>query len=136
MARPEVRLAAVCDHAVMGQDGKATLVGVFRTISVTSLPAEHPRLYLVVIFGLDAGTHRVVVRLRLPDGSQGIENAPELTVQGAADADSNVIVEFNKLVLNATGLHHFDIEVDGGPAASVEFAVSQLVTAPGGSRPN
>ena len=64
---PEIRLAALCDHALVGQDGKVSILGVFRNISVTGLPAQHPRMFLVAILGLDAGTHAVVVRLRKPD---------------------------------------------------------------------
>jgi hypothetical protein len=68
LTAPEIRLAALCDHALVGQDGKVSILGVFRNISVTGLPAQHPRMFLVAILGLDAGTHAVVVRLRKPDG--------------------------------------------------------------------
>ena len=35
MTQPEIRLAALCDHALVGQDGKVSILGVFRNISVT-----------------------------------------------------------------------------------------------------
>ena len=34
----EIRLAALCDHALVGQDGKVSLMGIFRNISVSGLP--------------------------------------------------------------------------------------------------
>ena len=97
MTPPEIRLAALCDHAVVGQDGKVSILGVFRNISVTGLPAQHPRMFLVAILGHDAGTHQVVVRLRKPDGGQSMPNAPELSVNAIAGQDVNVIVELNNL---------------------------------------
>ncbi len=66
----EIRLGALCDHALVGQDGKVSLLGIFRNISVSGLPAQHPRMFLVAILGLDVGAHNVVVRLLRPDGQQ------------------------------------------------------------------
>jgi len=68
----EIRLAALCDHALVGQDGKVSLLGIFRNISVSGLPAQHPRMFLVAILGLDVGAHTVVVRLLRPDGQQAM----------------------------------------------------------------
>jgi hypothetical protein len=42
----EIRLGALCDHALVGQDGKVSLLGIFRNISVSGLPAQHPRMSL------------------------------------------------------------------------------------------
>ena len=64
----EIRLAALCDHALVGQDGKVSLMGIFRNISVSGLPAQHPRMFVVAILGLDVGAHTVRVRLLRPDG--------------------------------------------------------------------
>ena len=34
MSGGEIRLGALCDHALVGQDGKVSLMGIFRNISV------------------------------------------------------------------------------------------------------
>ena len=132
----EVRLAAVCDHALVAQDGKVTLVGIFRNISVSTLPAEHSRMYLVAILALETGPHNVVVRLRLPEGAPAMPNAPELSVQGVAGQDVNVIVELNKLVFGAYGVHRFDIEVDGETVQTIPVAIQQMQQPTGTRRTN
>jgi hypothetical protein len=38
---PEIRLAALCDYALVSQDGKVSLLGIFRNISVSTLPAPY-----------------------------------------------------------------------------------------------
>jgi hypothetical protein len=91
----EIRLAALCDHALVGQDGKVTLIGIFRNISVSGLPAQHPRMFLVAILGLDIGAHTVIVRLLKPDGQQAMPNPPEISVHAVAGQDVNVIVQLN-----------------------------------------
>ena len=124
---------ALCDHAIVGQDGKVSLIGIFRTINVSGLPAEHPRMYLVAILALEGGAHSVVVQLHRPDGSPAMPNPPEMSVQGAAGQDVNVIVELNKINFNNYGVHHFSIEVDGGQVGTVSMSIDRM-NPPGQSR--
>lgn len=136
MSAAEVRLAALCDHALVAQDGKVTLVGIFRNIGVSALPAEHPRMFLVAILTLAAGAHRVVVQLRLPDGAASMPNPPELSVQGVAGQDVNVIIELNKITFTVHGEHHFEISVDGDLAGSVPVTIGQIQQPQPGRRSN
>jgi hypothetical protein len=121
-----VRLAVLCDHALVGQDGKVSLLGVFRNISVSGLPAQHPRMYLVAILALDPGQHVVTVQLRRPDGSPAMPNPPTISVTAAPDQDVNVIVELNNLNLATYGEHTFVVEADGATITSLPLAVSEI----------
>ncbi|HUQ17180.1 MAG TPA: hypothetical protein VM070_05285 [Candidatus Saccharimonadales bacterium] len=136
MSGAEVRLAALCDHALVGQDGKVSLLGIFRNISVTGLPAQHPRMFLVAILGLEAGTHSVVVRLRKPDGGQAGTNPPEIAVQAVAGQDVNVIVELNNMSFTSYGTHKFDLEVDGTSIGGLPVAIVQMQQQQQGRRTN
>ncbi len=122
----EVRLAGLCDHALVGQDGKVSLVGIFRNISVSGLPAQHPRMYLVCILALQPGQHLVTVQLRRPDGAPVMPNPPQISVQASPDQDVNVIVELNNLNLAAFGEHTFVVEADGELLTTLPLTVSQL----------
>ncbi len=122
----EVRLAGLCDHALVGQDGKVSLIGIFRNISVSGLPAQHPRMYLVCVLALEAGQHLVTVQLRRPDGAPVMPNPPQISVQASPDQDVNVIVELNNLNLAAFGDHTFVVEADGALVTTLPLTVSQL----------
>ena len=122
----EIRLAALCDHALVGQDGKVSLLGIFRNISVSGLPAQHPRMFLVAILGLDMGPHSVVVRLIRPDGQQGMPNPPEISVQAVAGQDVNVIVELNNVSFTTFGQHRFQLSVDGGSVGELPVSIMQM----------
>lgn len=122
----EIRLAALCDHALVGQDGKVSLVGIFRNISVSGLPAQHPRMFLVAILGLEAGPHSVVVRLMRPDGQQAMPNPPEISVHAGAGQDVNVIVELNNISFTTYGAHRFEISVDGDAIGSLPVSILQM----------
>ena len=122
----EIRLAALCDHALVGQDGKVSLLGIFRNISVSGLPAQHPRMFLVAILGLDVGAHSVVVRLLKPDGQQAMPNPPEISVHAAAGQDVNVIVELNNMSFTTYGLHKFQLSIDGDAIGDLPVAIVQM----------
>ena len=132
----EIRLGALCDHALVGQDGKVSLLGIFRNISVSGLPAQHPRMFLVAILGLDVGAHNVIVRLLRPDGQQSMPNPPEISVHAVAGQDVNVIVELNKLTFGAYGTHYFTIEVDGAAAGTAAVSIEQMAASAPGRRAN
>ncbi|HET7700750.1 MAG TPA: hypothetical protein VFM06_07795 [Candidatus Limnocylindria bacterium] len=122
----EIRLAALCDHAIVGQDGKVSLMGIFRNISVSGLPAQHPRMFLVAILTLEVGPHSVVVRLLRPDGEQALPNPPEISVHAAAGQDVNVIVELNNMSFTTQGTHRFQLSVDGEPLGDLPVAIVQM----------
>lgn len=123
---PEIRIAVLCDHALVAQDGKVSLIGIFRNISVSTLPAQHPRMYLVAVLGLDAGAHDVVVRLVRPDGAPAMPEPPRIQVHAVPGQDVNVIVELNNLSFGTYGTHRFDLEIDGSMIGSLPVAISQI----------
>jgi len=134
---PEIRLAVLCDHALVGQDGKVSVLGIFRNISVSDLPAQHPRMFVVAVLGLDAGPHAVVVQLRGPDGRPAMQHAPEMTVHSSGDSqDVNVIVELNNLSFASYGEYRFDLDVDGHTTESLAVSIVQMGATPGGRRAN
>lgn len=132
-----MRLAVLCDHALVGQDGKVSVLGIFRNISVSDLPAQHPRMFVVAVLGLDAGPHAVVVQLRGPDGRPAMQHAPEMTVHSSGDSqDVNVIVELNNLNFASYGEYRFDLDVDGHTTESLAVSIVQMGATPGGRRAN
>lgn len=125
---PEIKIAALCDHAIVGQDGKLSMLGIFRNISVSQLPAQHPRMFLVAVLALDPGPHEVVVRLVKPDGGGAMAEDPRIQVHSVPGQDVNVIVELNNLGFTSYGTHHFDLDIDGATVGSLPVAVSSITS--------
>ena len=137
MSAPELRLAVLCDHALVGQDGKLSVVGIFRNISVTSLPAQHPRMFVVAVLGLDMGAHSVVVRLHDHEGRSAMPEPPQIDVHSVGSAqDVNVIVELNNLSFNSYGEHRFDLDVDGVRVGTLPVSLVQMQSPTQGRRTN
>src|SRR2546430_7688591 len=102
-------------------------MGIFRNISVSGLPAQHPRMFVVAILGLEVGAHTVKVRLLRPDGQQAMPNPPEISVHAVAGQDVNVIVELNNMSFTSYGTHKFDLEVRSEEHTSELQSQSNLV---------
>src|SRR3989442_215714 len=132
----EIGLAVLCDHRLVGQDGKASVLGLFRTISVTGLPAQHPRMFVVAILGLEVGAHTVRVRLLRPDGAQAMPNPPEISVHAVAGQDVNVIVELNNMSFTSYGVHRFELDVDGSAGGGLPVVIGPMQQPPQGRRTN
>jgi hypothetical protein len=121
-----VRFATLCDHALVAQDGKVSVLGIFRNISVSNLPAQHPRMYLVAVLDLEMGAHSVVVRLRDPKGAPALAEPPQITVHATPGQDVNVIVELNNVAFSTFGVHRFELDVDGQTLESLPLSISQM----------
>jgi hypothetical protein len=93
---------------------------------VSGLPAQHPRMFLVAILGLEVGPHSVIVRLLRPDGQQAMPNPPEISVHAASGQDVNVIVELNNMSFTTYGMHRFQLTVDGEAIGDLPVSIVQM----------
>lgn len=127
-----VALAVACDHALIDQSGKLSVIGIFERIWVERFPAVHPRLHLVLRLKgrrTEIGEHPVQIVLHGPDGIEVLRG--DGTVQigeppaGVTEVEAGAVLAFD-VPLERAGTYTFDILVDGDSAASVPVTVSQM----------
>lgn len=135
-------LALVCDHALIDQAGKLSVLGIFERIWVERFPAVHPRLHLVLRLKgrrTEIGEHAVTIVLHDPsareilrgDGMVQIGEPPA----GVTEVEAAAILVFD-VPLETAGAYHFNITVDRELMASLPITVSQMPapqTTPGGN---
>lgn len=125
-------LALVCDHALIDQAGKLSVLGIFERIWVERFPAVHPRLHLVIRLKgrrTEIGEHPVTIVLHDPnqreilrgDGTVQIGEPPA----GVTEVEAAAILVFD-VPLETAGAYHFNITVDNELLASVPVTVSQM----------
>lgn len=128
----QVKLAVVADHANVSSEGKLNILGIFDRIAVTSVPAVHPQMHLVVRLEAHPAerdrAHAVEVRLHDPDGQTVFELKGEVVPQGHAGETitANQIIGINNLVLGKTGEYTFVIFVDHDLKAEAPLVVDFL----------
>jgi hypothetical protein len=125
-------LALVCDHALVDQGGKLSVIGIFERIWVQRFPAVHPRLHLVLRLKgrrTEIGEHPVAIVLSDPEGREVLRG--DGTVQfgeppaGVTEVDANAVLAFD-VPLERPGVYHFEISVDGAQQAALPITVTQM----------
>lgn|SRR5512146_2379585 len=128
----QVKLAVVADHANVSAEGKLNILGIFDRIVVSSLPAVHPQMHLVVRLEAHSAerdrAHSVEVRLHDPDGQAVFELKGEVVPQGlpGEPITANQIIGINNLVLGRTGEYTFVVFVDHDLKAETPLIVDFL----------
>ena len=133
-----VQYVAVCDHVLVGADGKPSLIGVFSDIHAPSVPVTLPRLAFVarILFtNEEAGkTYRIEVVITDPKGTELARPGGEITVPPAPPGVDSLAADlpmlFDMFGLPDFGRYTFMLLVDGKPTAGVQMAVRQASNLP------
>ena len=128
----KVHLALACDHALIDQAGKLSVLGIFERIWVERFPAVHPRLHLVLRLKgrrTEIGDHAIVITLNDGDGCEVLRGDGQVQFgeppAGITEVEAGAVLAFD-VPLEKPGVYTFDIDVDGQLAAQVPITVSQM----------
>lgn len=129
-----VHLALVCDHAIIDQHGKLSVLGIFDRIWVERFPAIHPRLHLVLRLKgrrTEIGDHTVLIQLVDAGGQEVLRGEGNVAIgeppAGVVDIEAAAVLAFD-VPLEKPGVYTFEIAVDGAQSASVPISVTQMPT--------
>lgn len=127
-----VQLALVCDHAIIDQHGKLSVLGIFDRIWVERFPAIHPRLHLVLRLKgrrTEVGDHTVLIQLVDEVGREILRGEGNVQIgeppAGILDIEAAAVLAFD-VPLEKAGIYTFEIAVDGAHVASVPITVAQM----------
>ena len=125
-------LAVVCDYALIDQNGKLSVIGIFERIWVDRFPAVHPRLHLVLRLKgkrTEIGDHPVRIVLYDPEGREVLHSDGMVQIgeppAGVTEVEAGAVLAFD-VPLERPGTYSFDIMIDGNHLSSVPVAVSQM----------
>lgn len=122
---PRMRMGVLCDHALISQDGKLSLIGIFDRIMVPGLPIQHPRFFVVAVFDMAPGNYTVRVELLDPTGHNVLrEQDVEIPVSVAGLGESgNLLAELNMLPLDFAGRYDFNLYVGENRAGTISLTI-------------
>ncbi|HOX06928.1 MAG TPA: hypothetical protein PK280_11040 [Planctomycetota bacterium] len=124
--------ALLCDAAT-DQGGKLNVLGAFDTIHTRGFPTTHPQcaiVYRIRFSRLEAGKHRVKVRLVTEDGEPVIPPLEaELNISlgpGGDSAVSNLVLNLQQLTIAKPGRYSVDLSIDGRQEKSIPLTVVKM----------
>lgn len=135
----DLDFAVLADHALIDQQGKLSIIGIFQHVWVATFPAVHGRTHLVLrVRGrrTEIGSHSIRIRF-LDDAGQELLGG-EGTVQfgepvaGVTELEAGAVLVFD-VPLPRPGRYQFEILMDGASAARVPLTAAQVQRASGPS---
>ena len=128
-----VSLALLADYANVSQEGKLNVLGIFDSLSATSLPTALPQCYLVLRLVAEpeekGSEHQVQFRLSDPDGRVLLEVVTQLLVPEGdlpGTVTTQLISGFANLRFESYGPHEFQVLLDGAETHSLRLDVRRL----------
>ena len=123
-----MRLGVLCDHALIGQDGKLSLIGIFDHIGVVQLPAQHPRFFVVAVLQGEAHGRFVEMELAAPSGQTLMREQIGIDPAAISEGSGNLIAEVTMLPLEMTGRYEFRLHADGQVLGVIPLTVDAVDT--------
>jgi Family of unknown function (DUF6941) len=126
-----VDFAVLADYALIDQQGKLSVLGIFQHVWVAQFPAVHPRTHLVLrVRGrrTEIGEHRIRIRFVDAEGKELIGG--EGTVQfgeppaGVTEVEAGAVLVFD-VPLATAGTYAFEITL-GDSVLTVPLSASLL----------
>lgn len=122
--RPRCIAVLICNEVIEDVRTRSkTLVGLFDTIHAHSLPAVHPRMFIMAQFTDGVGEWPVSFRI------SGPENDEIALLDGTAKITDplsvlDIVFDLHGLPLRTEGVHFVDVHIAGEHAAGRRFNVT------------
>lgn len=122
----------LADYALIDQQGKLSVLGIFQHVWVPEFPAVHARTHLVLLLRgrrTEIGLHRL--RIRFVDGAGHELAGGEGTVHfgeppaGVQDVEAGAVLVFD-IPLPAPGPYAFELAIDGVDAHRIPLLAHRV----------
>lgn len=122
----------LADYALIDQQGKLSVLGLFQHVYVQAFPAVHPRAHLVLrVRGrrTEIGAHSMRIRFVDDRGATLVEGEGAVHFgepgAGVTDVEAGAVLVFD-LPLPQPGQYAFEISLDGGEEYRVPLTAAQM----------
>ena len=123
---PSIQYAHICEYARADQTGTVSIIGIFDTIHVKSVPANFPFIHVITSLSGQMGEQfQFQTRIAAPDGSL-LQSAPlaSITVH-QDDARVNQINGYIGLVFPMLGVYSVELVINEMVVHTIPFRVAQ-----------
>jgi hypothetical protein len=123
--------AVLADYALIDQQGKLSVMGIFQHVWVGNFPAVHPRTHLVIrVRGrrTEIGSHAIRIRFVDADNTEllGGEGSVQFSepAAGVTEVEAGAVLVFD-VPLPQPGSYAFEITLDGGGVTRVPLTAAR-----------
>ncbi len=126
MAKLTTDIFVLCDQAVVSQEQKLSIIGIFDQFFVTDLPSSWPRMFLVAVVRGEAGQeYQLTLKLTPPEKTENQFPDKDFTIKLGPNGKANVMTELVNFPLQLAGIHKIQILVEKEVIAQLEYRVNK-----------
>ena len=126
MAKLSTDIFVLCDQAIVSQEQKLSIIGIFDQFFVTDLPSSWPRMFLVAVARGEAGQeYQLTLKLTPPEKTDNQFPDKDFTIKLGPNGKANVMTELVNFPLQVVGVHKIQLLVEKDVIAQLEYRVNK-----------
>ena len=126
MANLTTDIFVLCDQALVSQDQKLSIIGIFDQFFVANLPTSWPKMYLVaVVRGEPSKEYKLILKLVPPAKIETKFPDKEFNITLGQNGKANVMTELVNFPLTIAGTHKIQLTIDKQLIGEIEFKVNK-----------
>ncbi len=126
MAKLTTDIFVLCDQAIVSQEQKLSIIGIFDQFFMANLPTSWPKMYLVAVVHGDAGSeYPLILKLVPPQKTESKFPDKEFKITLGQNGKANVMTELVNFPLTMTGVHKMQILNEKDLVGELEFRVNK-----------
>jgi hypothetical protein len=126
MAKLTTDIFVLCDQALVSQEQKLSIIGIFDQFFVTNLPTAWPKMYLVAVVRGTAG-EEYSLTLKLTPPQKGENDFPDkdFNIKLGQNGKANVMTELVNFPLSIAGIHKVQLFHEKDLVGELEYRVNK-----------
>ena len=133
MTKLQTEIFVLCDHAIVSQDQKLSIIGIFDQFFVANLPINWPKMYLVAVLkGEPTQEYPLTLKLTPPGPTDQKFPDREIKLTLGQNGKANLITELVNFPLPLAGLYKVEILSGSQTIGQLEFKVNKTTATYGG----
>lgn len=126
MTKLSTDIFVLCDQAIVSQDQKLSIVGIFDQFYVANLPTSWPKMYLVAVVRGEANEeYDLTLKLTPPQKTDNEFPPKEFKIKLGQNGKANVMTELVNFPLQVAGVHNVQLFCRTEKIAELEYRVNK-----------
>lgn len=126
MAKLTTDIFVLCDQAIVSQEQKLSIIGIFDQFFVANLPMAWPKMYLVaVVRGEPNKEYEVTLKLAPPEKTESKFPDKVFKITLGQNGKANIMTELVNFPLSSPGVHKVQLVNEKEKVGELEFRVNK-----------
>lgn len=129
MSKLNLNLLTICDLAMISQEGKLSIIGIFDRMFVRELPSSIARFFVVaLVTGKPGVEYKISLQIKSPSGKDLIPTK-ELSIVPGENSQNNILTEAVNLPLTELGEYKISLKHNDEKLGETQFVVMKVQNA-------